>query len=85
MRRRSEDTCRRPRLVLGLEETPQLLVAQLEAEVRERLADNARVLDLLERPGHPEQRLELLAEVRADLVRRCEIVTAESVEARPER
>ena len=53
--------------------------------MRERLADHARVLDLLERSGRPEHRLELFPEVRADLVGRREVVATESLQACPER
>ena len=53
--------------------------------MREQLADEARVLDLLERSGHPEQRFVLLAEVRADLVGAGEVVATESLEACPMR
>ena len=74
MGRRSEHTRRLPCLVLSLEKAPQLLVRDLDAEVRECLADHARILDLFQRPRDPEQGLELLAEVRANVVGGREVV-----------
>ena len=50
--------------MLGLEEASELLVRDLDREVTERLPDEARVLDLLERAGDPEEGLEVLSEVR---------------------
>src|SRR5262249_61524307 len=45
----SEHARGRPRLVLGLEEAPELLVGDLDLEMGEQLADEARILDLLGR------------------------------------
>src|SRR5215510_13389603 len=72
--RRPEHARRLPPLVLRLEKPIELRVRDLHAEVPERLADDAQVLDLLERPRNPEQRLELLAEVPQDLVAGREVV-----------
>jgi hypothetical protein len=66
--------------MLGLEEPHELRVGDLDLEVRERLPDQAGVLDLLEGSGDPEERFEPLAEVLSDLVGR-EAVAAERREA----
>ena len=64
--------------MLGLEEAAELLVRDLDREVTERLPDETRILDLLERAGYPEERLVVLAEVRANLVRRRQVVASEA-------
>src|ERR671925_2033653 len=61
--RRAEYARGRPRRVLGVEEATELLVRDLDPKMIERLAHEARVLDLVERAGHPEERYIALAEV----------------------
>jgi len=56
VRRRTERARRLPGRVLGFEEARELLVGDLEPEVGEKLAHEAGILDLLERPGNPEER-----------------------------
>ena len=70
--------------MLGLEEASELLVGDLDREVTERLPDETRVLDLLERAGHPEERLEVLSEVGSNLVRRRQVVSLQSGKPRAE-
>ena len=81
MRCRTELARRLPRRVLGFEEPPELLVGDVQSQVAEELADEARVLDLLERPGHPEERLVVLAEIRRHLVRVRHAVAPERLDA----
>src|SRR6266516_623640 len=81
--RRSERARRLPGGVLGLEEAPELLIRDLDPEVAEQLAHEPRILDLLERARHPEERLVLLAEVRRDRARFGEPVAPERLEPRP--
>ena len=64
--------------MLGLEEASELLVRDLDREVTERLPDETRVLDLLDRAGDPEERLEVLPEVGANLVRRRQVGALQS-------
>src|ERR671936_1701701 len=59
---RREDPRRIPRAVLGLEVPRQLVVVDLDPEVAQQAADEAGVLDLLDRAGYPEERLVVLAE-----------------------
>ena len=66
--------------MLGLEEASELLVRDLDREVTERLPDETRVFDLLDRARDPEERLEVLSEVGANLVRRRQVVASERVE-----
>ena len=54
--------------MLGLEEQAQLLVGDLDPTAAEQLLDEAWILDLLERAGHPEERLVVLPEVRGHRV-----------------
>jgi hypothetical protein len=54
--------------VLGLEEAAELLVGDLDSEMAEQLANEPRILDLVDGPGRPEERLVLLAEVGCDLL-----------------
>src|SRR5581483_10444033 len=56
VRRRREHARRLPSGVLGLEEALELAVGYVDPLVREQPADEARVLDLLERAGNPQER-----------------------------
>jgi hypothetical protein len=67
MRVRREHARRLPRAVLGLEEGVELLLVHLDLEVMEKPTHELRVLDLLDRPGRPEERLVLFAEVLRQL------------------
>jgi hypothetical protein len=82
-RRRSELARRCPGGVLGLEEATELVLGWLEPELAEELAHEARILELLERPGHPEERLVPLPEVRGDRVRGREPVAPDRLEPGP--
>src|SRR4029079_11192173 len=55
----SEHARRIPGAVLGLEEAPELRVVHLDLEVAQKPEHELRVLDLLDRPRRPEQRLVL--------------------------
>ena len=77
MRGRAEHARGLPGCVLGLEKPRELVVRELSAEVGQRVADHARVLDLLDRAGYPEEWLEVLPEVGADLVGGREVVPLE--------
>src|ERR671925_590714 len=68
MRCRPQDARRRPGCMLSLEEAPELLVRDRDPEVLEQLPHEPRVLDLLEGPGNPEQRLVVLGEAARDRV-----------------
>jgi hypothetical protein len=48
---RRELPCRLPSAVLGLQKPIQLVLVELDAEVAEQLADEAGVLELLDRAG----------------------------------
>jgi hypothetical protein len=75
-----------PRGVLGGEEAIDLRVSQLDAELAEELPDHARVLDLLERVGRPEQRQVALPEPRSRHLGRRKAVAADRREpGRPAR
>ncbi len=56
-----------PGPVLGGEEARELLVGELDSEVRKRLAHHPWVLDLLERARNPEERHILIAKPRRRL------------------
>ena len=71
--------------MLGLEEARELVLRELDAEMGKGIPDHPRVLDFLDRPRHPEERLETLPEVSADLVGRREVVPLEGFQARAER
>ena len=72
--------CRIPRGMLGLEETPKLLVRELDVEVAEELAHEPGVLDLLNRPGRPEELLVTLAEVRDEVLELWKSVAADRLQ-----
>jgi hypothetical protein len=67
MRVRREQARRLPRLVLGLEEAPELVVVDFDPEVAEQPPHELRVLDLLDHACRPEERLVLLAKVLGQL------------------
>src|SRR5439155_18286278 len=68
---------RRPGIVLGLEEAGELRVRDLDAEVAEKVPDEARILDLLDRARKPEEGQVRLGEVRGERVRLGHAVTAD--------
>src|SRR6266516_5043853 len=78
----SEEARGVPGLVLGFEEAVELLVSERDAEVAEELADDAGVLDLLDRPRNPEQRLVVLAEVLGDELDVGQVTVADRLEPR---
>ena len=62
VRRVAEEPGRLPGRVLGLEKALELGVVDLDIEAPQAVADQLRVLDLLERAGLPEERHVPLAE-----------------------
>jgi Ca2+:H+ antiporter len=70
-----------PRRVLRFEEAGEVVVGELDLESREELSHNLRVLDLVERPGHPEERQVALAETGGGLVVAREPVAVQGTEA----
>src|SRR5262249_3745048 len=50
----------------GLEEARELLLRHLDVEVPEALTHEGRILDLLDRPGNPEERLVALTKVSCE-------------------
>jgi hypothetical protein len=69
-----------PRRVLGLEKPRQLLVVDLDSEIPEQLPDKARVLELLDRAGGPEERLVSLAKMRRQGFHLRQVVAPERCE-----
>ena len=70
-----------PRIVLGLEEAPEFVLRDLDAELPEELPHHPWVLDLVHRAWHPEKRLIALAETRGGLGRRGQLLAAEREES----
>src|SRR5215216_1286552 len=82
MCRRAQNAGRRPGGMLGLEEAPELLRGDVDPEMAEQLADEAGVLDLLQCPGDPEERLVVLAEAARNRVRLRQAVAPQRLEPR---
>jgi hypothetical protein len=74
-------TARLPRGMLGLEKAIQLVLGDLHVEVGEQPADESRVFDLLDRGGHPEERLVVLAEVLTESIDVWEAVAIDRLQA----
>ena len=68
--------------MLGLQVAHQLLLRDLDPEMPEQLADETRVLDLLDRARRPEERLIVVANVRGDRVRVREPVPSQRSQPR---
>jgi Ca2+:H+ antiporter len=81
MRGISEPARRFPGSVLSFEEAGELVVGHVDAEALEQLAHHPRVLDLVERAGHPEQRQVALAETRGRLFVARDVIAAKRGEA----
>ena len=69
--------------VLGFQEAVELLIRDLEAEVAETFPHEARILDLLDRARHPEERCVAFPEVSGEGILVRQTVPPDGCEAGP--